>query len=106
MPSTALSGAALVGVSRAGTRTTGAERGPAPEAVAPAVPESPTQAIPVPTAPRQEPVVPQPVPVPGPDEPDESDLPWLSRLMETMSIPVPARPSEVEVRDDRARGSR
>jgi hypothetical protein len=54
---------------------------------------------------------PDPVPVEEPagsgtpdddlDDLDETDLPWLSRLMETMSMPVPARPSEVESRDDR-----
>jgi hypothetical protein len=36
---------------------------------------------------------------------DETDLPWLSRLMETMVMPSPARPSEVEGQDDRVRGT-
>jgi len=35
------------------------------------------------------------------DDTDDTDLPWLSRLMETMVIPAPARPSEVERHDDR-----
>jgi hypothetical protein len=50
----------------------------------------------------------EPTPPPQPrepeDEPAETDLPWLSRLMETMSMPVPARLSEVERHHDR--GSR
>jgi hypothetical protein len=78
MPSTALSGADLAGVTRAGDRT----RQPA----APAREQEPA-----------EPVTPD-------EDLVETDLPWLSRLMETMSMPVPARPSEVEGHDDR--GSR
>jgi hypothetical protein len=55
----------------------------------------------------------EPVPIPEPepeadtqseDPAAETDLPWLSRLMETMSMPVPVRQADpvMERRDDRA----
>lgn len=75
MPSTALSGTALAGVTRSGDRL---PVEPAPSAA----PEEPVTGVPE-------------------DEAAETDLPWLSRLMETMSMPVPARPSEMERHDDR-----
>lgn len=54
------------------------------------------------TAPSGPPLATRPVAPTEPEEVvDDSDLPWLSRLMDTMSIPVPARPSEVEHHDDR-----
>jgi len=40
------------------------------------------------------------------DDTDGTDLPWLSRMMETMAMPVPPRPSEVESQDDRVLGGR
>ncbi|MFL6124415.1 hypothetical protein [Actinophytocola sp.] len=81
------------------------------------LPPEPTVAL-KPAPPLEAEPVPEPVPPPAPvpEEPvateedleeedlTETDLPWLSRLMETMSMPVPVRPSEVERHDDR--GSR
>jgi hypothetical protein len=56
---------------------------------------------PAPVAPVSWPV-PQVLPPTTPDEEHaETDLPWLSRLVDTMSIPVPARPFAEEHRDDR-----
>ena len=80
MPTTALSDAALAGVTpRAVDRPT--------EVLRP--PEQP--------APPREPVAEVP-------EPPETDLPWLSRLMETVAMPVPVRPADTQMghSDDRA----
>ncbi|TDV42176.1 hypothetical protein [Actinophytocola oryzae] len=84
MPSTALAGAPS-GVTR-------------PAAPLPVEPSPPVVEVQDPPA--------EPVDAGGTDDTDDTDLPWLSRLMETVSIPAPARPSRVEVQDDGARGTR
>lgn len=125
MPTTALSDTALAGLSRTDVRTdaprmdtglTGAARTDAAltdaartEVVRPG--DQPVSSVPAAVEPAP---IPEPEPKPEPeagtqsgepaDEPAETDLPWLSRLMETMSMPVPVRQADpvMERRDDRA----
>lgn len=91
MPTTALSSSILPGRALADpTRTevvrpTAQSGRPAPSAPVPEAarprPEQPTMAMTVADEPA--------------DQSDDTDLPWLSRMMETMALPAP-RPSEVE----------
>lgn len=107
VPSTTLSGAGQA------PRSVARPAAPAPPPPPPAVSvTSPTTPVPVLTTPTPDPPAAEPEPPsissmlsPNPrkpeadapdDDADDTDLPWLSRLMETMVIPAPPRPSEVE----------
>lgn len=124
VPSTTLSGAGTGQGERSAARPPAPVPPPAPPAVSVS---SPTTPVPVMTTPAPAAPAPAPAAEPGPpdelvpasislilspeprkpavaapdDDTDDTDLPWLSRLMETMVIPAPARPSEVERHDDR-----
>jgi hypothetical protein len=115
MPVTALSGNILPGKAVADATRTETVRPAAPQQPAPpAQPAPPRPDAPQTETARLETVQPEAA-QPGQATADQAhdtadtndtELHWLSRMMETMAMPVPARPSEVESQDDRVRGSR